>query len=87
MTRSRWKGPFTETCIFKIEKKEKKIWSRCSTIPNFLVGETVSVHNGHEFKRIHITREKVGFKFGEFSFTRKSAANSKSITLKLKKKK
>jgi len=29
------------------------------------------VHNGKEFKNVVVTREKLGYKFGEFSFTRK----------------
>jgi len=86
MTRSTWKGPFVDVCVFRIRKNEKKVWSRSSTIPSSLIGETVSIHNGREFKRIYITREKVGFKFGEFSFTRKFVAKSKSIILKSKKK-
>ena len=35
-----------------------------------LIGKTVLVHNGKEFKKLLITREKIGFKFGEFVFTR-----------------
>jgi small subunit ribosomal protein S19 len=87
MSRSKWKGPFVDTSIFKTKKNQKKIWSRSSTIPNFLVGETVFIHNGRELKRINITREKVGFKFGEFSFTRKFVAKSKSVASGSRKKK
>jgi small subunit ribosomal protein S19 len=36
-----------------------------------LIGQTVSIHNGKEFKNVTVTREKVGFKFGEFSPTRR----------------
>jgi ribosomal protein S19 len=31
----------------------------------------VFVYNGKEFKKIYINRSKVGFKFGEFSLTKK----------------
>ena len=86
MSRSKWKGPFVDISIFRVKKSQKKVWSRSSTIPNFLVGETVHIYNGREFKRINITREKVGFKFGEFSFTRKFVVKSKSAISKLKKK-
>jgi ribosomal protein S19 len=34
------------------------------------VGKKVLVYNGKNFKQVKVTREKVGFKFGEFSFTR-----------------
>ena len=33
-------------------------------------------------KNVVITREKIGFKFGEFSFTRKYSAKQKSIKIK-----
>lgn len=47
------------------------LWSRSSVIPNKLVNTIVCVHNGKEFKRVIITKDKIGFKLGEFSFTRK----------------
>jgi ribosomal protein S19 len=59
--------------------KYPKIWSRSSVIPETLLGEITLVHNGKEFKRITITRDKIGFKFGEFSFTRKVVSKVKSI--------
>jgi len=52
-------------------KKQLKVWSRRSVVPAFLIGATVLIYNGKEFKKIKITREKVGFKFGEFSTTRR----------------
>jgi small subunit ribosomal protein S19 len=89
MTRSRWKGPFLGSDVSKIiSQKRTKIWSRSSVIPNYLVGETVFVHNGKEFKRVVITREKIGYKFGEFSLTRKTIfklkANEKKKSKKIK---
>ena len=86
MTRSKWKGPYIEANVFKANKKNRKIWTRSSTIPEFLIGETVLVYNGREFKRITITRDKIGFKFGEFSFTRKFVLKPKSIQTTAKKK-
>jgi len=75
MGRSLWKGPFVDSSILrenhKKSKKNFKIWSRDSVIPEFLLGQTVLVHNGKEFKNVVVTREKLGYKFGEFSFTRK----------------
>lgn len=73
MSRSVWKGLF---CSLKInkrllgDKKRIEIWSRQSSIPGFLLNKTVFVHNGKTFKKILITREKLGFKFGEFAFTK-----------------
>ena len=70
MTRSLWKGYFLENCFFKKAKTNLNVWSRKSSIPSNLIGKTVLVHNGKEFKKLLITREKIGFKFGEFVFTR-----------------
>jgi small subunit ribosomal protein S19 len=80
MNRSLWKGPFFNSSVFK-QKKSKitKIWCRSSVIPSSLIGETVFVHNGREFKRIFINREKIGFKFGEFSLTRKYQKKIKAV--------
>jgi small subunit ribosomal protein S19 len=83
MTRAKWKGPYIDLNVFK---NKKKVWSRSSTIPGSLIGKSVLIHNGREFKRILVTREKVGFKFGEFSFTRKHTSKQNSNLLKQKKK-
>lgn len=78
MSRSIWKGPYVNNSIFKrLKNKKIKIWSRDSTIPYFLLGETVLVHNGQEFKKVVVTREKIGYKFGEFSYTRKHVSKIK----------
>ena len=86
MSRSVWKGSFVTKNLLKKNKKTKKnffkIWSRNSSIPSFLIGKTVFVHNGKQFHKVLITREKIGFKFGEFSMTRK---HFKKILLSKKK--
>lgn len=88
MGRSLWKGPFVDSSILrenqKKQKKKFKIWSRNSVIPEFLLGQTVLVHNGKEFKNVVVTREKLGYKFGEFSFTRKYKVKQ-NLTQKKKK--
>ncbi len=74
MRRSKWKGNFIDNSIIKLStqnKKQLKVWSRRSVIPAFLIGATVLIYSGKEFKKVKITREKVGFKFGEFSTTRR----------------
>lgn len=76
MRRSKWKGNFIDNSISKLtnlnfKKNKLKIWSRRSVIPSFLIDKTVSIYNGKEFKKVKITREKVGYKFGEFCTTRK----------------
>jgi ribosomal protein S19 len=78
MSRSKWKGMFCNLKLFKFPlKKNLKIWSRSSNIPFFLLGKIVFVHNGKDFRKIFITREKIGYKFGEFSFTRKLGLRKK----------
>ncbi len=80
MSRSKWKGNFIDQAVLKTkdnDKKQIKLWSRRSVIPAFLIGSNVLVYNGKEFKKITITREKIGFKFGEFCTTRKYRTKSK----------
>ncbi len=72
MSRSKWKFHYIHNSILRLTtRKMKKVWSRSSTIPSFLLGATVWVHNGKEFKKVIITEDKIGYKFGEFSTTRK----------------
>lgn len=73
MSRSKWKGLFSNLKINKHildDKKRIEIWSRQSSIPGFLINKTVFIHNGKTFKKLLVTRDKVGFKFGEFAFTK-----------------
>jgi small subunit ribosomal protein S19 len=75
MARANWKGPY-----FKNQKKNnyKNLVLRNSKImPNF-VGKIVYVNNGRLNLKIVILEEMVGFKFGEFIFTRKEFFFSKS---------
>lgn len=73
MTRSIWKGFFIKSSYIKTDIKNKKkiyIWSRGSSIPSTLLNQTVFVYNGKIFKKLNITRDKIGYKFGCFIFTR-----------------
>ena len=87
MSRSKWKGHFVDTSFNGVIKKNLKVWSRRSTIPFNFIGMYVLVHNGKEFRKVYITREKVGLKFGEFAFTRKYTSKYKSLKSTSKKKK
>jgi small subunit ribosomal protein S19 len=74
MSRSKWKGLFLEKSIINLSKrlnikKNVKVYCRSSSIPNFLINKYILIHNGKEFKKNFITRDKIGFKFGEFSPT------------------
>lgn len=72
MSRSVWKKGFFESFFFKQVKTKKSfyIWSRRSVIPQSLIGFTVFVYNGKIFRKLKISRDKVGFKFGFFISTR-----------------
>jgi len=85
MSRSKWKGLNFDIRLYNslfevvgIDKEgikksnwNHKIWSRESSIPASLIGKSVYVYNGKVFKRFIVSREKVGYKFGDFSFSRK----------------
>jgi len=86
MSRSYWKGPYIENALIR-KTVGYKIWSRASVIPSQLIGKTVFIYNGKIFKRILIDREKVGFKFGEFCFTRTYTPRVKNKKEIIKKKK
>ena len=64
-----------------------KIWTRNSIIPFSCIGQNILIHNGKEFKKILITREKVGFKCGEFSLTRRHNHKPKKTQKIISKKK
>ena len=74
MSRSKWKGPFFDLKLYttlRLSSLTCKVWSRNSVVAESLVGKRVLVHNGNMFKKLLVIREKVGFKFGDFSYTRR----------------
>ena len=74
MSRSIWKGFFSE--LTKLYPG-KRIWSRRSIIlPNY-VGLRLNVHAGQKFIPLHISKEMIGHKFGEFAQTRKKPIHKK----------
>lgn len=69
--RSFWKGPVLFT-ISSNKKEKLKIISRNTIIFPCFVGKIFLVKNGKSsLKRIQISTEMVGFKVGEFVFTKK----------------
>jgi ribosomal protein S19 len=83
MSRSKWKLPVvylnTQT------KPILKIWKRSSQILFRNLKDTILVHDGKEFRKIRQEREKIGFKFGCFSFTRKHSRKLQNIKKNAKK--
>jgi ribosomal protein S19 len=87
MSRAKWKGPFLDWQTLISSKKSfyPNLWTRSSVVPKRFADTIVCIHNGIEFKKIVITRNKVGFKLGEFSFTRNLEAKRLPRSSKLKK--
>jgi len=69
MSRAKWKGSYVQGTVLK--KQLKRIWSRSSCIPFSYLNKKVYVYTGKEFRSFFVTEDKIGFKFGEFSFSRK----------------
>ena len=85
MSRSKWKGPYVGLTNFKTKELKKQSnfeLPRNMEITPKLIGLTFKVHNGKEHKEITITDEMVGYKLGEFVFTR-----AKFVFIKKKKEK
>lgn len=78
MGRSLKKGPYADSKLLrKVEllnqqnqKRVIKTWSRRSTIFPEMVGHTFEVHAGKKFLKVYVTEDMVGYKLGEFAYTR-----------------
>lgn len=73
MSRSSWKGSFIDKSVLKLRDTKKtfiKVMSRRSVIPEYLIGKEIYIHNGNSYKSLSVDEDCVGYKFGEFSFTR-----------------
>ncbi|MGX7576671.1 30S ribosomal protein S19 [Candidatus Vidania fulgoroideorum] len=81
-------------CNYKLLKKinkyyEGKIniiktWSRNSTIMPKFVGITIYVHNGKKHIPVYVSENMIGYKLGEFVYTRKFIKHSKKENIKKK---
>jgi small subunit ribosomal protein S19 len=90
MSRSIWKGLYVNHFVGskKILKRKKKIvWARNSIIPESLVNHIVYVYNGKSFVKVYISRNKVGFKMGEFAPTRKYTQKYEKLKHNIQKRK
>lgn len=84
MSRSKWKFKYIPTSLAKLTKR--KIWDRDIIIQEKMVGLNPSVYNGQKFFRTRIDSEKVGYKLGEFIYTRKHVKKKDKKNKKSKKK-
>jgi ribosomal protein S19 len=72
MSRVSWKGPFiSENSLGNYNQKELKQCSRNSIVSPNVIGLYFLIHNGKNLLKIKVIDEMVGYKFGEFSPTRK----------------
>lgn len=71
MSRSKWKGNFFNPIVLKKVKPILNLNHRDSTIPSVYANKFIAIHTGKEFKKIFISKEKIGLKFGMFAYTRK----------------
>ena len=81
MSRSVWKGPFSQlrTKLIDIKRNEKiRVWSRSSTVLPLQIGKEYKVYNGKNWIPVKVIEDMVGHRFGEFSSTRKKTVHKLS---------
>lgn len=80
LARSKWKLVYFSPSIWrkilllkrrKFLRSKKVFYDRSSTIPECFRGNSLRIHKGWRFRRLFIHTYIVGYKFGEFSFSRK----------------
>ena len=74
MSRSIWKVPYIHNIFFSNMLKNKKIfniWHRNSIIPSIFLNRKFKVHNGIWLLTTNIKFSMIGYKFGEFSFSKR----------------
>jgi len=66
-------------------KKKLKIQFRDQVIPLSLENSKVLIYTGQRYISVFIDYNKIGYKFGEFAFTRKKCIHKKKKNIKKKK--
>jgi ribosomal protein S19 len=82
MSRNNKKSPFFKCNLINNQKKWIKIYNKNQVIMPKDIDVNYNIYNGKTFIKLKITKEMLGYKFGEFVNTRK-----KNIYKKVKKKK
>ena len=84
MSRSSWKMPHVNLSLSRqcaIRKRKKfvspVVHERSTTLTPEMIDSTLLVHNGYRFVPVNVTENHVGFKVGEFSFTKKRVKHKK----------
>jgi ribosomal protein S19 len=78
MSRSKWKGSFLKPTLIK-KKIKVSIAPRNSIIPAICLGKFINLHTGKDFKKVFISKEKIGLKFGTFGYIRKVKLKTKVL--------
>jgi ribosomal protein S19 len=73
MSRSSWKKPviMNENLKRSRSKKRLKITKRNFIISPYYLNRKVCIYNGKVFVNVFIDKKKIGYKFGEFVYSRK----------------
>lgn len=73
MSRSTWKGPFSEIKLPSASRStfNLKVWSRRSMILPIHLEKNFQIYNGKRFVRLKVSEDMIGHKFGEFALTRR----------------
>lgn len=88
MSRSSWKGFYINEKLMRLKGKEDghsfvQSHSRSSVLPDFIANGknvTVALYNGKTYKTLSMfSREHLGFKLGEFGFTRRHNVSEKAL--------
>ena len=77
MSRSKWKGPYINNILLKkiLNNTPSEVIltkSRSSVIVPNCVGINFKIYNGKNLHLLKVTDNMIGYKFGEFSPTRKN---------------
>ena len=78
MSRNSKKSPFFKYNLINNQKKWIKIFNKNLVIMPQDIDLTFNVYNGQSFIQIKITKDMLGYKFGEFINTRKKYIYKKS---------
>lgn len=81
MSRSKWKIPVVD--LRKRKGYKLIVWKRSNQLLFQNLDKTVMIHDGKVLRKSRPEKQKAGFKFGVFSFTRK---HTRKITSKINKK-
>ena len=85
MSRSIWKIPVTLNENFSKFNKKIKVTKRNLIIPSNFLNKKISIYNGKVFVNVFIDKNKIGYKFGEFVYTRKPCVYKTKNSIKKKK--